>query len=294
MAKNRLGKGLSALIPSGDELWEKNGSTTEVPVERIIPNRYQPRRKFDEEKLAELAQSIREHGVLQPVMVRPRANGDYELVVGERRLRACRNIGLETIPAVVREISDQEMVEMALIENIQRHDLNPVEEAQAYKRLMTEFGFTQEQLAVKLGKSRPQIANMIRLLKLPPEVLEMLAEELLSVGQVRPLLAVGQKAEQIYLARQMLEQKTTAREAEHMVQGQTGRRPKLAAILKRKKNKKKLPADISALEQRLRSMFGTKVKITYSAGKGKIEIDYYSDDDLERILNVFISEDETE
>jgi len=290
VTKSRLGKGLSALIPMETDLQIKEENALEIEINKIKPNRYQPRRKFDEEKLEELANSIKEHGVVQPILVRTIPGGGYELVAGERRLRACQKIKLDRIPAVVKELSEQQMIEIALIENIQRHDLNPVEEAQAYKRLITEFKLTQEQVAERVGKSRPLIANMLRLLNLPQEILELLSGGTLTIGHVRPLLAITDKAMQITLAQQMLENKMTARDAESRVQELLKKETVIAVEKKKEKAEIKLPPVIADIEERLRSRCGTKVKIIYNEGKGKIEIDYYNDDDLDRIYNLFYQE----
>lgn len=290
MTKSRLGKGLSALIPMDTEFLNKEENALEIEISKIKPNRYQPRRKFDEEKLEELANSIKEHGVVQPIMVRT-IPGGYELVAGERRLRACQKINLKKIPAVVKDISEQQMIEIALIENIQRHDLNPVEEAQAYRRLMTEFKLTQEQVAEKVGKSRPLIANMLRLLNLPQEILDFLSDGTLTIGHVRPLLALPDKTIQITLAQQMLGDKMTARDAENRVQEILNKKDDLPAQKKKEKTEIKLPPVIADIEEKLRSLCGTKVKIIYNEGKGRIEIDYYNDDDLDRIFSLFYQDE---
>jgi ParB family chromosome partitioning protein len=287
VSKNRLGKGLSALIPTVADVLTKVEPSMEIEISQIKPNAYQPRRTFDEEKLQELVKSIKEHGVVQPIMVRPLPDGGYELVVGERRLRACQQLKLEGIPAVVKELTDQQMIEIALIENIQRHDLNPVEEASAYKRLMEEFNLTQEQVAERVGKSRPLIANMIRLLNLPQEVLDILARGDLSIGHVRPLLALMGKEKQINLARQMIEKNMSARNAEKCVHEEINKQTIERDETKKVKIEGKLPPIIADLEERIRSICGTKVKVTYAEGRGKIEIDYYNNDDLDRIFSIF-------
>lgn len=291
MTKSRLGKGLSALIPMDTDFLSKEDSSLEIEISKIKPNRYQPRRKFDEEKLEELANSIKEHGVVQPIMVRPCSDGSYELVAGERRLRACQKIKLNKIPAVVKDISEQQMIEIALIENIQRHDLNPVEEAQAYRRLMTEFKLTQEQVAEKVGKSRSLIANMLRLLNLPPEIQDLLSGGTLTIGHVRPLLALADKTIQITLAQQMLEDKMTARDAENRVQELLNNKTNQSVQKKKEKADIKLPPVIADIEEKLRSLCGTKVRIFYNEGKGRIEIDYYNNDDLDRIFNLFYQDE---
>lgn len=287
MTKNRLGKGLSALIPIDTDILTKEEPSTEIEISKIKPNAYQPRRTFDEEKLNELAKSIQEHGVVQPVMVRPLSDGKYELVVGERRLRACQRLGLDKIPAVIKELTEQQMIEIALIENIQRHDLNPVEEARAYKRLMEEFSLTQEQVAERVGKSRPSIANMIRLLNLPQEVLELLAKGDLTIGHVRPLLALADKEKQIDLAQKMIDNTMSARNAEKSVQEEINKEQIVKDDKKKVKAETKLPPIIADIEEKLRTICGTKVKISYIEGKGRIEIDYYNNDDLDRIYNIF-------
>ncbi|MDX9872836.1 MAG: ParB/RepB/Spo0J family partition protein [Clostridia bacterium] len=288
MTKSRLGKGLSALIPANAELLSAEEPATEIEIKKIKPNAYQPRQHFNEEKLEEVTNSIREHGVVQPIVVRALPGGLYELVVGERRLRASQKLQLKKIPAVVKELTDQQMIEIALIENIQRHDLNPVEEAAAYKRLLEEFKLTQEQVASRVGKSRPLIANMLRLLNLPPEVLALLARGELTVGHVRPLLSLAEKEEQITVARHMLEEALSVRQAEKYVQEAVeGRRAGHSSRKQKADKAPKLPPDIAELEERLRSMCQTKVRINYTEGKGRIEIEYYSDDDLDRIFNLF-------
>jgi ParB family chromosome partitioning protein len=290
VTKNRLGKGLSALIPTDDNLLTKEENSIEIEISKIKPNAYQPRRNFDEEKLQELVKSIKEHGVVQPIMVRPVSEGRYELVVGERRLRACQRLKLDSIPAVIKELTEQQMIEIALIENIQRHDLNPVEEARAYKRLMEEFDLTQEQVAERVGKSRPLIANMTRLLNLPQDVLDILARGDLSIGHVRPLLALAEKDKQIILAQQMIDKNMSVRLAEKYVQEKLDKHT-IKSNKERAKVEVKLPPIIADIEERLRSICGTKVKVTYAAGKGRIEIDYYNNDDLDRIFSLFNKED---
>jgi ParB family chromosome partitioning protein len=290
VTKNRLGKGLSALIPTDDNLLTKEENPIEIEISKIKPNAYQPRKNFDEEKLQELVKSIKEHGVVQPIMVRPVSDGRYELVVGERRLRACQRLKLDSIPAVIKELTEQQMIEIALIENIQRHDLNPVEEARAYKRLMEEFELTQEQVAERVGKSRPLIANMTRLLNLPQDVLDILARGDLSIGHVRPLLALAEKDKQIILAQQMIDKNMSVRLAEKYVQEELDKHT-IKSNKERAKVEVKLPPIIADIEERLRSICGTKVKVTYAAGKGRIEIDYYNNDDLDRIFSLFNKED---
>lgn len=290
MNKNKtgLGKGLSALIPPVSEEMNKEEAATEIKVSAIVPNSFQPRRTFDEEKLAELAESIKIHGVVQPIVVRQIADGKYELVVGERRLRACQSLKLSKIPALIKDYTDEQMMEIALIENIQRQDLNPVEEATAYKRLLDEFKFTQEEVAQKVSKSRPFVANMVRLLHLPPAILDWVARGELTVGHARPLLALKDEAEQLKAAEEIISKQMTAREAEELVKNYGAATQK--QISKRKRSAK-LPAELLDLENRLRDTCGTKVTIRNKGEKGKIEIEYYSTDDLNRILAIFFQDE---
>lgn len=282
MSKRGLGKGLGALIPSSNNVQydPENDKVVNLNIEEIKPNSFQPRKNFDPEKLAELAASIKEHGVIQPVIVRPDTEG-YELVVGERRLRACKQMGINTIPAVIKTLTDEEMTEIALIENIQRHDLNPVEEARAYKRLMVEFGLTQDEVAKKVGKSRPFIANFLRLLQLPEEILDFLDKGILSVGHVRPLLTIDNKSLQIELANKIIENKLSVRNAEELA------KKAQKNITKEKKEKKSTGSPVlNNIKDQLQIKFGTKVIIKDDGKKGKIEIEYYNQEDLQRILDI--------
>jgi ParB family chromosome partitioning protein len=285
--KTGLGKGLSALIPPVSEEMNKEAAT-EIKVSAIVPNSFQPRRTFDEEKLAELAESIKTHGVVQPIVVRQIADGKYELVVGERRLRACQSLKLPRIPALIKDYTDEQMMEIALIENIQRQDLNPIEEATAYKRLLEEFKFTQEEVAQKISKSRPFVANMVRLLHLPPTILDRVARGELTIGHARPLLALKDEAEQLKAAEEIISKQLTARQAEELVKDYAASTQK--QNIKRKKTAK-LPPELLDLENRLRDTCGTKVTIRNKGEKGKIEIEYYNTDDLNRILAIFFQEE---
>lgn len=273
MTKRGLGRGLGAFFsPEGEE------PRMEIPVTEIVPNKFQPRRIFDEEALRELAQSIKLHGVIQPVIVRRTMTG-YELVAGERRWRASQLAGLTVLPAIVREYSDGEMTEIALIENIQRENLNPVEEAGAYRRLMEEFGLTQEEVAKKIGRSRSLIANTIRLLNLTPVVQELVSRGTLSMGQARPLLALEDAELQQEAADTIIAEGLSARDAEELVRRllATPRAPKA-------KKQEKREIFLTEAEDRLKLALGTQVKIKPGKLKSKIEIEYYSADDLERII----------
>ncbi|HEY3424058.1 MAG TPA: ParB/RepB/Spo0J family partition protein [Negativicutes bacterium] len=272
-----LGRGLDALIPTATV--EERENVNEILIKEIIPNKFQPRRVFDEEALADLAHSIRQYGVLQPVVVRRTLNG-YELVAGERRLRASQQAGLQAIPAVVREYTDAEMTEIALVENLQRQDLNPIEEGMAYRRLMDEFGFTQEEVARKIGRSRSLIANMVRLLHLHPTVREYVSRGTLTMGQARPLLALETPERQLEAADMIVEEDLSARDAEELVR-------RLASTPRQPKQQVAAPAReifVVEAEDRLKMILGTQVKIKPGKLKSRIEIEFYSAEDLDRII----------
>lgn len=285
MLKKGLGKGLQALIPeaaSGDR-----EALVEVEIARIHPNPKQPRRSFDEEKLLELAASIKEHGVVQPVLLRRRGE-DFELVAGERRWRASQKAGLDIIPALIKDFSEAQMMEIALIENLQREDLNPVEEALAYRTLLNEFGLTQEQLAQRLGKSRPQISNTLRLLALSEEVQDELAAGRLSMGHAKVLLGVEDRQAQERLARRIMADALSVREVEQLVKN-------LGSGRARPVQKRKSPGvdpELSEVEERLRQALGTPVKIVPGRPKGRIEVNYYGIEDLDRIVGAILGSDQ--
>ncbi|VBB07492.1 parb/sulfiredoxin [Lucifera butyrica] len=282
MSKRGLGRGLDALIPTA-VVPEENEPVTEILVETISPNQYQPRRVFDPEKLDELMNSIRQYGVLQPVVVRKTLEG-FELVAGERRLRASIKAGLKKIPAVIREYTDSEMTEIALIENLQRQDLNAIEEAQAYRRLMDEFGLTQEEVARKIGRSRSLIANLVRLLNLHPAVQDFVSRGTLTMGQVRPLLAIENLEMQLEAANMIIEEDLSARDAEELVK-RMGKSPRVP----KEKVKPVKEFFTVEIEDRLKMILGTAVKIKPGKIKSKIEIEYYSEEDLERIIEIMSS-----
>ncbi|MBO8169996.1 MAG: ParB/RepB/Spo0J family partition protein [Thermoanaerobacteraceae bacterium] len=281
--KRGLGKGLQALIPSvppGED--DSSNKIKNISVKKIKPNTYQPRREFSESKLQELAQSIKEHGVIQPVVVRKLDNDYYQLIAGERRWRACVMLDLETIPAVVKDLDDAKTTELALIENIQREDLNPIEEAWAYKTLLEEFSLTQEQLSQSIGKSRPAITNTLRLLNLECDVQDMLASGELSMGHARALLSIEDPSLQVELAKKINKEGLSVRQTEKLVKGILEK----GKVKKEIKLKQDIPPEINALQERLQEHFGTKVTIKYGKKKGSIVIDYYGDDDLNRILEL--------
>ncbi len=282
MSKNRgLGKGLGALIPEMAE--EDLGPQTEVEIHLVEPNPYQPRKEFSNEKLAELAESIKIHGIIQPLVVRD-LNGKYQLIAGERRLRAAKIAGLTAVPVVIRELTEQSMMEIALIENLQREDLNPIEEAEAYKRLMDEFNLTQEEIAKKVGRSRPAIANTLRLLNLPLEVQVDLAKGLLTMGHARALLSLGTPEEQKQAWNQIQQQSLSVRETEELIH-RLNETPVVSRETKRVNPKKVSSKDpnVIEIEDQLQHVYGTKVTVRPIGDGGKIEIDYYSEEDFERI-----------
>jgi ParB family chromosome partitioning protein len=285
LERKGLGRGLGALIPGAETA--ENYSAVELEVDRIGFSPYQPRESIDEEKLQELVNSIRVHGVLQPIVVRPSGGGDYELVAGERRLRAAIAAGLRTIPAVVRDLTNEQSLEVALIENLQREDINPIDAALAYRRLTEEFGLSQEELAFGLGKSRSTIANTLRLLNLPQEIQEHVRAGRLTEGHARAILAAEDKALQIEMSRRVLEAGLSVREAERLAK----RWSSGSGVLKPQGVSRETSAggddpDIAEIESRLRELYRTKVRVVINKDRGRIEIEFYSSEDLERILNL--------
>lgn len=276
--EKRLGRGLSALL--GEES-RKREAPEEIRIDRIVPNPHQPRRNFDEEALAELAASIRTHGVVQPVIVRREADG-YTLIAGERRLRASKLAGLATVPAIVRDYNEEAAAEVALVENLQREDLNPVEEGRAYRRLMETYGYTQEKLAGIVGKSRPYVANLLRILALPEEVLARLEEGKLTMGQVRPLLALASEEEQTALARRIEKENLSSRQAEELVRGKKEKR------VPKEKAEDPAASYFRKIENELKLSLGTGVHIRNGKGKnrlrGAIAIEYTGEEEFQRIV----------
>jgi len=277
MQKSALGKGLGALIPDLSVLDEKERKSLgimDVELDKIVPNEYQPRKVFNDEKLKELAASIKEQGVIQPIIVH-RIGTNFGLIAGERRWRAARLAGLKSIPALVREATKRELIEQALIENIQREDLNPLEAAEAFKRLQDEFKLTQEDLARRVGKERSTITNFLRLLGLPKEIKQHLATGSLNMGHAKALLSLERLRDQMLAANQIVKKALSVREAEALA----------SRLKKPAKEKKKLTGtEYKTVEERLRKSLGTKVTIAPKAKGGKIVIEYYSGEELERIL----------
>jgi ParB family transcriptional regulator, chromosome partitioning protein len=288
MAKSALGKGLGALIGTRPMTRAPDLEPTEqirtIALTSIIPSALQPRKEFGRDALQELVDSIRQHGIIQPLLVRP-VNGRHELIAGERRWRAAQEAGLAEVPVIIRYATDLEVLELSLIENLQRQDLNPVEEAQGYARLATEFGMRQEDIALKVGRSRAAVANAMRLLDLHRQIQIWLTQELLSVGHAKVLLALKSPEEQLLVAETVLRRKSTVRGTERLVARQLGiSRPRRKA---RGANHQPGSAAIVDLEQRVQQHLGTHVKIHHSDKGGRIEIDYYGDEDLDRIISLF-------
>lgn len=294
MAMRGLGKGLDALIPSGSEYKEKgteiqnkkdreeSGSETLVKITKVEPNRDQPRKNFDEDSLLELSESIKQFGLLQPILVQDRKTY-YEIVAGERRWRAAKLAGLKEVPVIIRNLTEQEIVEISLIENIQREDLNPIEEAMAYKRLLSEFQLKQDEVAERVSKSRTAVTNSMRLLKLCDEVQQMIINDMISTGHARALISIDDPELQYTMAQKIFDEKLSVREVEKLVKD----------LNKPTKQKKVIQTDKSLeviymdLEEKLKQSLNTKVAIiSKGEGAGKIEIEFYSHDDLEKISDM--------
>lgn len=288
--KKGLGKGLDTLIPKGFDVSDKpsskdNGSTAKpdqfVRITKVEPNPNQPRKKFDEDELQELADSIKIHGVISPILVVSRGD-HYEIVAGERRWRAAKKAGLKEIPVIIREYTDKEIAEISLIENIQRTDLNPIEEAMAYKSLIEDYNLKQDELAERVSKSRTAITNSMRLLKLSKEVRDMIVDDRISAGHARALLSIEDPKEQYELALDVMDKGLTVRDIEHIVR--VSNKPK-----KEKKKNEKREALYHDIEEKLKAALGTKVTITAkSDNMGKIEIEFYDQDDLQKIYDLLI------
>ena len=291
-AKGGLGRGLGALLPEYEEIVETHNGRdgiVELELDKIFPNPDQPRKTFDEDKLTDLAESITEHGVLQPIIVTPR-NDKYMIIAGERRFRASGRAGLKTIPALVRELDDEKIMELALIENVQRDDLSPIEEARAYDVLQTKFGYTQERLAKRMGKSRSAIANSTRLLALPEDVQQMVQDGKLTVGHVRPLLSINVPEWQSAFAQEVYQSNLSVREVEKMVkkaldEGHVTWETE-EVLFQAPQKYKKLPSELRTLQDQLAERLSTKVNIKKNRdGSGKLVIEYYSEEDLTRIFD---------
>lgn len=286
---NVLGRGISALISETAPIEEPQEQVPAADLENTVqyidindikPNRNQPRKNFDTEGIRELADSITEHGIIQPLIVRKSEIG-YELVAGERRWRAAREAGLSTVPCIVKEFTDEENALIAIIENMQREDLDPIEEAEGLETMMKEYGLTQEEVSKSVGKSRPYITNSLRLLKLPQDIREKISEGLLSAGHARTLLAVKTRALQEQLCQKIIKDGLSVRETEKLV--------KDGGKAKRRTAKSRKDPDIIAVEDKLKEIYGTRVAITTNGRKGAVEISYYGRDDLNRIIEMLES-----
>lgn len=274
--KMALGKGLESLLP------EKGDEVVHIDIEKILPNKYQPRKVFRDEALKDLSSSIKEKGVLQPVIVSRVGDGTFRLIAGERRWRAANLAGLKKIPALIKDVSSQDAIEIALIENIQREELNPIETAEAFNRLVRDFHLTQEALSQRVGKDRATIANYLRILKLPDEIKSLINGNSLSLGHAKALLSLEVKQKQVETAREIIKKGMSVREAEALCKKKS-ESPKSKA----RKKKDKLP-EVADLEDRLTRSLGTKVRIQHKDKRGKIEIEYYSLDELDRLLEILM------
>ena len=288
--KGGLGKGLDALIPSGGFNSDPAAGQTSqagilnIPVEQIQPNPRQPRSYFDPQELADLSASIAEHGIIQPLLVmRGQSEDTFTLIAGERRLLAARKAGLKTVPAILRDASLQELVELALIENVQRADLSPLETAEAYRHLAEEFNLPHEQIALRVGKSRTSVTNTLRLLKLPASVLQALAKGEISEGHARALLALNSPQAQAAALQTILKNALNVRQTEELVRKLGGEKPAPAPA-------KNLPPDLTALEERLRQGLSTKVTLTHGRKGGTVVIHYYSDEELDSLIERIMPE----
>ena len=295
--RNGLGKGLDSLIPNKAEKTVKAEKKPEekkeerksesgeilVKINQVEPNREQPRKEFDEDSLMELADSIKQFGILQPLLVQKKKD-DYEIIAGERRWRAAKIAGIKEVPIIVKEYTNQEIVEISLIENIQRENLNPIEEAMAYKRLLEEFSLKQDEVAERVSKSRTAVTNSMRLLKLSPRVQQMIVDDMISTGHARALLAIDDEEQQYQLANRIFDEKLSVRETEKLVKAL--KNPK-----KEKKNQKTEHTFVyNNIEEQMKNIIGTKVIVNPKAnGKGKIEIEYYSEEELERIYDLIMT-----
>lgn len=296
LKRGGLGKGLDSLIPENRDVKKENGTTSSgssaeekgsevmVKITLVEPNRRQPRKNFDEDALQELSESIKQFGMLQPILVQDRKD-HYEIIAGERRWRAAKLAGLKEIPVIIRDYSEQEIAEISLIENIQREDLNPIEEAQAYKRLLEEFHLKQDEVAERVSKSRTAVTNSIRLLKLSDEVQQMVIDDMISTGHARALLAIEDQQQQYAIAQKIFDEKLNVREVEKLVKN-LNKPPKERE--KKEEEDKSLMIVYQDVEEKLKKRLGTKVSISPKGnGAGKIEVEFYNHDDLDRLLEIF-------
>ena len=297
--RNGLGKGLDSLIPNKNEKKPKTSAKIDdrekkeeevlksgeimVKINQVEPNRDQPRKDFDEDALVELADSIKQFGILQPLIVQKKKDY-YEIIAGERRWRAAKIAGVKEVPVIVKEFTDQEIVEISLIENIQRENLNPIEEAMAYKRLLEEFNLKQDEVAERVSKSRTAVTNSMRLLKLSPRVQQMIVDDMISTGHARALLAIDDEEQQYILANKIFDEKLSVRETEKLVKALKNPKKEI------KKPKSEHTFVYENIEEQMKNIIGTKVSVNPKAnGKGRIEIEYYSEEELERIYDLIMT-----
>lgn len=285
MAKRGLGKGLDTFFetktPENEIKTENKNGIVNMKINSVEPNKNQPRKTFDADKIAALAESISEHGLIQPIVVTENKNGNYTIVAGERRWRAAKKAGLKEIPTVIKEYSDREIAEVALVENLQREDLNPIEEALGYRSLLDDYNLTQELISQKIGKSRSAIANSLRLLSLDDQIKKLLISGEISSGHARAILSLETPELRLALVKRIIEDNLNVRQAEGIAKQLNKKRPPKA-----KKETTANDIELEHIENRIASALGTKVKISSSKKRGKIEIEYYGNDDLDRILNM--------
>jgi ParB family chromosome partitioning protein len=281
--KLALGKGLDALIPDFDASEDREQEYFQCEINRIQPNRYQPRRRFSEDELTELSDSIKAQGIIQPLLVRKHSRG-YELVAGERRLRAAKKAGLNKVPVIIKSVTDEKLLEISIVENIQREDLNPIEKAQAYHLLISKFNLTQDQAALRVGQSRSAVANFLRLRQLPDQIKESIMRGMLSMGHARALLGCETTSQQTVAWRAVVSKALSVRETENLVK-------RLKTEHKKREPKTPGPEQIyySDLADELSRRFGTKVQILRHGKKGKVEIEFYNSDDLDRLITLLRS-----
>lgn len=273
--KSVLGKGLSALIPEEDST---NESVTKISLNLIKPNNEQPRKIFDDEKILQLSESIKQHGIIQPIILQ-KTNEIYTIIAGERRWRAAKLIGLKEVPAIIMDLAEKDVLEISLIENIQREDLNPIEEALAYKRLINDFNITQEELSIRIGKSRVSVTNIMRLLNLDDRVKDYIIDGVISEGHGRALLGIDAGEKQYLIAQKIIDEKLNVRQTELLIKN-------LGKQTSNFDKEKKDNIYITEIKDKLEDHFGTKVSIVNKNKKGKIQIEYYSDEDLQRIIDI--------
>jgi len=281
MSKRGLGKGLEALIPKVE--YKEKELVIEMDTESLTPNLFQPRKNFDKEKMEELKESIRKHGIIQPIVVRKMASG-YEIVAGERRLKAAKEIGLKKIPAIIKILNNEKSLEIALVENIQREDLNPIEQANSFKRLIDEFNLTQQELAEVTGKSRALVANTTRLLKLNPEIQKNISEGKISFGHAKLLLSIEDEEVQSAVCDRIISNDLSVRDTERLIKN-------IEKVQKKQFKVTNISIEhFPEVEGRLREILGTKISILYDGKKGKINIEFYNKEDLRRIVNLLLKE----